>query len=355
EETVARRHASDRSSAPGPDEDRPAEHDDTLTLLFLCCHPVLTPASQLALALRAVGGLTTAQIAHAFLVPEATMPQRISRAKQTIRASAISFEMPPEAHRAARMPVVPPGLYPVFNRGYTATSGPHLQRTELADEAIRMTYLVHGLIPSDGEVAGLLALMLLTNARRAARTALDGSLVLLADQDRGLWDRAAIDEGLALISRTLARGPLGPYQLQAAIAAGHAEATRAEDTDWREIVALYELLERIAPSPVFTVNHAVAVAMVRGPAAGLELLASMDADDRLARHHYLEAVRARLLEMAGDAAAARHAYRLAARRATSLPERPSLECKAARLSTPTPALGGRQAAANPTRDTWPDR
>jgi len=355
EETVARLHASDPSSVPGPDEDRPAEHDDTLTLLFLCCHPVLTPASQLALALRAVGGLTTAQIAHAFLVPEATMAQRISRAKQTIRASGISFEMPPEAQRADRMRVVLHVLYLVFNEGYTATSGPHLQRTELADEAIRMTYLVHGLIPSDGEVAGLLALMLLTNARRAARTALDGSLVLLADQDRGLWDRAAIDEGLALISRTLARGPLGPYQLQAAIAAVHAEAPRAEETDWREIVALYELLERIAPSPVFTVNHAVAVAMVRGPAAGLELLASTDADDRLARHHYLEAVRARLLEMAGDAAAARHAYRLAARRATSLPERRYLESKAARLSTPTPALGGRQAAANPTRDTWPDR
>jgi RNA polymerase sigma factor (sigma-70 family) len=332
EETVARLEASGRSSVPGPEEDRPPEQDDTLTLLFLCCHPVLTPASQIALALRAVGGLTTAQIAHAFLVPEATMAQRISRAKQTIRAGGISFEMPPEAQRADRMRVVLHVLYLVFNEGYTATSGPHLQRTELADEAIRITRLVHGLVPSDGEVAGLLALMLLTNARRAARTAPDGGLVLLADQDRRLWDRSAIDEGVAILTRTLATGPLGPYQLQGAIAAVHAEARRAEDTDWREIVALYELLERITPSPVFTVNRAVAVAMVRGPEAGLELLATMDADDRLARHHYLDAVRARLLEMAGDAAAARSAYRRAARRATSLPERRYLESRAARLA-----------------------
>src|SRR5262249_47151678 len=216
--------------------------------------------------------------------------------------------MPPEARRADRMRVVLHVLYLIFNEGYTATSGPHLQRTELAEEAIRITRLVHRLVPSNGEVAGLLALMLLTNARRAARTAPDGSLVLLADQDRGLWDRAAIDNGVALIARTLARGSLGPYQLQAASAAAHAGARRAEargaeDRDWREIVGLYELLERIAPSPVFTLNRAVAVAMVRGPKAGLELLATMDGDDRLARHHYLEAVRARLLDMAGDAPA----------------------------------------------------
>ncbi len=351
EETVARLEASDRSSMPEPDEDQPPQHDDTLTLLFLCCHPVLTPASQIALALRAVGGLTTGQIAHAFLVPEATMAQRISRAKQTIRASGISFEMPPEAQRADRMGVVLHVLYLVFNEGYTATSGPHLQRTELADEAIRITRIVHRLVPSDGEVAGLLALMMLTHARRAARTAPDGSLVLLTDQDRGLWDRAAIDEGVALITRTLARGPLGPYQLQAAIAALHAEARRAEDTDWREIVALYEFLERIAPSPVFTVNRAVAVAMVRGPEAGLELLATMVADDRLARHHYLEAVRARLLEMAGDARGAQHAYRLAARRTTSLPERRYLESRAARLSQP--ALGPRSARSAPASGAAP--
>jgi predicted RNA polymerase sigma factor len=318
---------------PGPDEDPPPGQDDTLALLYLCCHPVLTPASQIALALRAVGGLTTAQIAHAFLVPEATMAQRISRAKQTIRASGIRFEMPPERQRADRTRVVLHVLYLVFNEGYTATSGPRLQRTEVAEEAIRITRIVHRLLPSDGEVAGLLALMLLTHARRAARTASDGSLVLLADQDRGQWDGAAIDEGAALITRTLARGPLGPYQLQAAIAAVHAEARRPEDTDWREIVALYELLERIAPSPVFTLNRAVALAMFKGPRAGLDLLATMDADDRMARHHYLEAVRARLLEMAGDATGARRAYRLAARRTTSLPERRYLESRAARLAT----------------------
>ena len=331
EEAAARLAASDQPSVPAPDEYQRPQHDDTLTLLFLCCHPVLTPASQIALALRAVGGLTTAQIARAFLVPEATMAQRISRAKQTIRASGIPFEMPPEAQRADRIRVVLHVLYLVFNEGYTATSGPHLQRTELAEEAIRIARMVHRLLPADGEVAGLLALMLLTHARRAARTAPDGSLVLLAEQDRELWDRVAIDEGVALVAKALARGPLGPYQLQAAIAAVHAEAPRAEDTDWREIVALYELLERIAPSPVFTLNRTVAVAMVRGPRAGLDLLATMEADDRLTRHHYLGAVRARLLEMAGDRAAAQDAYRLAARRATSLPEKRYLESRAARL------------------------
>jgi RNA polymerase sigma factor (sigma-70 family) len=332
EERFARLEASDQPRVPGPDEERPSDNDDTLTLLFLCCHPVLTPASQIALALRAVGGLTTAQIARAFLVPEATMAQRISRAKQTIRAAGIAFAPPPAAQRAERMRVVLHVLYLVFNEGYTATSGPDLQRTELADEAIRITRIVHRVVPDDGEVAGLLALMLLTHSRRAARTATDGGLVLLADQDRGLWDRPAIEEGVALITRTLASGPIGPYQLQAAIAAVHAEARGPEDTDWREITALYELLERIAPSPVFTLNRAVAVAMDRGPRAGLDLLATMEADDRLARHHYLEAVRARLLEMAGDAGGARSAYRRAARRTTSIPERRYLESRAARLA-----------------------
>ena len=332
EERVARLEASDQQRVPGPDEDQPPQHDDTLTLLFLCCHPVLTPASQIALALRAVGGLTTAQIAHAFLVPEATMAQRISRAKQTIRASGIPFEMPPEAQVADRMRVVLHVLYLVFNEGYTASSGPHLQRTELADEAIRIARVVQRLVPADGEVAGLLALMLLTHARRAARTSADGSLVLLAEQDRGLWDREAIDEGVALVTRALARGPLGPYQLQAAIAAVHAEARRVEDTDWQEIAALYELLERIAPSPVFTLNRVVAVAMVRGPRAGLDLLAAMDADARLSQHHYLDAVRARLLEMAGERRAAYDAYRVAARRTTSLAEQRYLESRAAQLA-----------------------
>jgi RNA polymerase sigma factor (sigma-70 family) len=332
EEASARLVPPEQLRVPAPDEDQSPRHDDTLTLLFLCCHPVLTPASQIALALRAVGGLTTAQIARAFLVPEATMAQRISRAKQTIRTSGIPFEMPPETQRADRLRVVLHVLYLVFNEGYTATSGPHLQRTELAEEAIRIVRIIHRLLPADGEVAGLLALMLLTHARRAARTAPDGSLVLLAEQDRDLWDRDAIGEGIELVTRALSRGPLGPYQLQAAIAAVHAEAARAEDTDWRQILALYELLERVSPGPVITLNRAVAVAMVRGPQAGLELLAAMDAEGRLSTHHYLEAVRARLLEMAGDHAGARESYRLAARRTTSLPERRYLESRAARLS-----------------------
>jgi RNA polymerase sigma factor (sigma-70 family) len=332
EETVARLEVAEEPHIPGPEEDSPARHDDTLTLLFLCCHPLLTQPSQIALALRAVGGLTTAQIAHAFLVPEATMAQRISRAKQAIRAGGIPFAMPPKDERAVRMRVVLHVLYLVFNEGYTATSGPNLQRRELAREAIRLTRIVHRLVPGDSEVAGLLALMLLTDSRRAARTGPDGGIVLLADQDRGLWDRTAIDEGVALVESALARGPIGPYQLQAAIAALHAEAKRAEDTDWRQIVALYELLERVAPSPVFTLNRVVAVAMLRGPEAGLDLLATVAGDERLARHHYLEAVRARLLEMAGDAPAAREAYRRAARRTTSLPEQRYLESRAARLA-----------------------
>jgi predicted RNA polymerase sigma factor len=222
-------------------------------------------------------------------------------------------------------------LYLVFNEGYTATSGPHLQRTELADEAIRIVRIVQQLLPADGEVGGLLALMLLTHSRRAARTAPDGSLVLLAEQDRNLWDRDAIEEGIALVTGALSSGPLGPYQLQAAIAAVHAEAPRAEDTDWPQILALYDLLERVSPGPVISLNRAVAVAMVRGPEAGLELLSAMD-DDRLARHHLLEAVRARMLEMAGERAAARDSYRLAARRTTSLAEQRYLESRAARLA-----------------------
>jgi RNA polymerase sigma factor (sigma-70 family) len=331
EDAMAALVTPEQLRAPPPDEDQAPQHDDTLILLFLCCHPALTPASQIALALRAVGGLTTAQIARAFLVPEATMAQRISRAKQTIKTSGIPFEMPPEPQRADRLRVVLHVLYLIFNEGYTATSGPHLQRIELAEEAIRIVRIIHRLLPADGELTGLLALMLLTHARSAARTAPDGSLVPLDEQDRDLWDRAAIVEGIELVTRTLSRGPLGPYQLQAAIAAVHAEAARAGDTDWAQILALYGLLERVSPSPIITLNRAVAVAMVRGPQAGLELLAATDADGRLAEHHLLEAVRARMLEMAGDHAAARRSYRLAARRTTSLPERRSLESRAARL------------------------
>jgi RNA polymerase sigma factor (sigma-70 family) len=314
-----------------PGEAITAEHDDTLTLLFLCCHPALSPPSQVALTLRAVGGLTTAQIAAAFLVPEATMAQRISRAKQSIKAGGATFTLPPEDERADRQRVVLHVLYLIFNEGYTATSGPELQRVELAAEAIRLTRAVHRLLPGDGEVAGLLALMLLTDARRPARTRADGALVPLADQDRGLWDADAIAEGVALITATLPRGQLGPYQLQAAIAAIHDEAADADDTDWPQILALYDLLERVSPNPMVTLNRAVAVAMVDGPHAGLEVLESLDGDERLAGHHRLQAVRAHLHEMAGDDEAARRSYRDAARRTTSLPEQRYLEERAARL------------------------
>ena len=331
EEAVAARSPADELVAPGPDADLPDANDDTLTLLFLCCHPALSPPSQVALTLRAVGGLTTAQVAKAFLVPEATMAQRISRAKQRIKAAGARFAMPPPAERAERLRVVLQVLYLIFNEGYAASSGPDLQRADLTAEAIRLTRELHRLLPEDGEVAGLLALMLLTDARRPARTRPDGSLVPLAEQDRSRWDAGAIAEGVALVTGTLARAPLGPYQLQAAIAAVHDEAARAEDTDWRQILVLYELLERVAPSPVVTLNHAVAVAMVRGPRAGLELLATLDGDDRLAGHHRLDAVRAHLLELAGDREAAREHYRAAARATTSLPEQRYLESRAARL------------------------
>ena len=331
EATAAALLPTDQLHATPPGEDAAPGGDDTLTLLFLCCHPALSEPSQVALTLRAVGGLTTAQIARAFLVPEATMAQRISRAKQRIKATGLEFRMPPQAERADRLRVVLHVLYLIFNEGYTTTSGPDLHRAELTGEAIRLTRAVHRLLFDDGEVAGLLALMLLTDARRPARTRPDGTLVPLAEQDRGLWVRASIEEGLALIGGTLARSRVGPYQLQAAIAAVHDEATRAEDTDWAQILALYELLTRISPNPVATLNQAVAVAMVRGPRAGLDLLGTLDADERLAGHHRLEAVRAHMLEMAGEPAAARDSYRLAARRATSLPEQRYLEDRAARL------------------------
>ena len=331
EEAVAARSPADELVAPGPDAEPAPAHDDTLTLLFLCCHPALSPASQVALTLRAVGGLTTTQVAAAFLVPEATMAQRISRAKQTIKAAGARFAPPPPQERADRLRVVLRVLYLIFNEGYAASSGPDLQRAELTTEAIRLARELHRLLPDDGEVAGLLALMLLTDARRPARTLPDGSLVPLAFQDRSRWDAAAIAEGVALVTATLARAPVGPYQLQAAIAAVHDEAARAADTDWPQILVLYELLERLDPSPVVTLNHAVALAMVRGPWAGLDLLATLDGDARLAGHHRLDAVRAHLLELAGDPAAAREHYRAAARRTTSLPEQRYLEGRAARL------------------------
>jgi RNA polymerase sigma factor (sigma-70 family) len=328
EATVAARALPDDLVARGPGEEHPHDRDDTLTLLFLCCHTALSPASQVALTLRAVAGLRTAQIARAFLVPEATMAQRISRAKQRIKSAGATFELPTDPERVDRLRAVLHVLYLIFNEGYTATSGPDLHRGELTGEAIRLTRSVHRLLPGDGEVAGLLALMLLTDARRPARTGPDGSLIPLADQDRGKWIKESIIEGIALITDALARAPLGAYQVQAAIAAVHAEAARAEDTDWRQILALYELLERLSPGPMVTLNRVVAVGMVRGPQAGLDAVAALDADERMAGHHRLHAVRAHLLEMAGDHAAARVSYRRAAHAATSLPEQRYLETRA---------------------------
>ncbi|MDQ7804903.1 sigma factor-like helix-turn-helix DNA-binding protein [Amycolatopsis sp. A133] len=326
-----RREEADALRTPPPAGGTAEAGDDTLTLLFLCCHPALTPPSQIALTLRAVGGLSTAEIAKAFLVPEATMAQRISRAKHRIKAAGAGFELPPPAEQAARLGVVLHVVYLVFNEGYTATSGTQLVRAELTAEAIRLARELHRLVPGDGEVAGLLALLLLTDARRPARTAPDGSLVPLSEQNRTLWDTGAIAEGVALVTGALPTGPVGPYQLQAAIAAVHDEAPTAEVTDWPQILALYTVLERVAPNPAVTLNRAVAVAEVHGPAAGLALLDALSADERLSASHHLGSVRAHLLEMAGDHEAARAGYREAARRTTSEPERRHLLTRAARL------------------------
>ncbi|MBB4908173.1 RNA polymerase sigma factor (sigma-70 family) [Actinophytocola algeriensis] len=254
-----RREEAVPGEPPAPGADVPVPGDDTLTLLALCCHPSLTPASQTALTLRAVGGLTTAEIARAFLVPEATMAQRIARAKQKIRASEARFTPPPDLRAV---------LYLIFNEGYTASSGPSLQRAELVRAAIRLTRLLRRLLPEDGEVAGLLALMLLTDARRAARTRADGGLVPLAEQDRTRWDRGLIDEGLGVVRHTLTHARVGPYQVEAAIAAVHAEAATAAETDWAQVVALYQVLSRLAPNPVVTLNEAVAVGMAEGARPG---------------------------------------------------------------------------------------
>jgi RNA polymerase sigma factor (sigma-70 family) len=314
-----------------PGQGQASEQDDTLTLLFLCCHPSLSVPSQLALTLRAVGGLTTAEIARAFMVPEATMAQRISRAKERIKASGMRFEPPPEAERPDRLRVVMQVLYLVFNEGYTTSSGPTLHRADLTTEAIRLARMLHELVRGEGEVAGLLALMLLTDARRAARTDKDGWLVPLDDQQRDLWNAAQISEGVELLTRTLGKMPVGPYQLQAAIAAVHDEAPTAGETDWPQILALYEVLEQVSPGPVVTLNRAVAVARVHGPLAGLALLGTLDRDERMAHNHRLEAVRAHLLERAGDTDGARKSYELAARMTASLPERRYLALRAARL------------------------
>jgi len=332
EEQVAEATPPSELLAP-PADTEPAGRDDSLALLFGCCHRDLSSPSQIALTLRAVGGLSTAQIAAAFGVPEATMAQRISRAKQAISGSGFDFSLPSGAERTERLRAVLHVLYLIFNEGYTASEGDTLTVPALSQEAIRLTRWLRRLLPDDGEVAGLLALMLLTDARRPARTRPDGSLVPLAEQDRRLWDQEMIAEGTALISATLPRGEVGPYQLQAAIAAVHDEAKTMADTDWPQILGLYDLLELAAPNPFTSLNRAVAVAMVRGPRAGLEIIAELEADKRMARHHRLLAARAHLHELAGDTAVASADYLAAARRATSLPERRYLALQASRLAS----------------------
>jgi RNA polymerase sigma factor (sigma-70 family) len=326
----ARREREWATTADVAPEDVPGT-DDTLVLLFLCCHPTLTPASQIALTLRAAGGLTTAEIARAFLVPEATMAARISRAKQRIKAAGSSFSLPDGAEREERLRVVLHVLYLIFNEGYTASSGGELDRADLAREAIRLARMVHAQLPDDGEVTGLLALMLLTHARREARTTAGGDLVPLDEQDRAKWDRGLTGEGTELVKTSLAGPALGPYQLQAAIAATHADAATAEETNWQQVYALYLILERIAPNPMVTLNRAIALAETEGPQAGLALLSTLDGDQRMAGHHRLLSVRAHLLERAGDRAGAYQQYRRAAKATASLAEQRYLESRASRV------------------------
>jgi RNA polymerase sigma factor (sigma-70 family) len=318
--------------SPSVDAEIETDQDDTLILLFTCCHPALTSSSAIALTLRAVGGLTTAEIANAFLVPEATMAQRISRAKSSIKASGVPLRLPTSEERAQRLRAVLHVLYLIFNEGYSSSVGPHLQRLELSREAIRLTRSVHALLPDDAEVGGLLALMLLTDARSTARMGSDEGLIPLLKQNRTLWDQTKISEGIALLTAALSKGSIGAYQLQAAVAAVHDEAARAGDTDWPQILALYELLKCMSDNPMVMLNQAIAAAMVHGPSRGLELLRALDADTRLAGHHRLDAVRAHLLEMAGDHETAIKHYRIAAARTTSIPERNYLVTQAARLS-----------------------
>jgi RNA polymerase sigma factor (sigma-70 family) len=326
----ARRHREDLAAAREPAMPaEPSDEDESLALLFLCCHPVLTPGSAIPLTLRAVGGLTTAEIAAAFLVPEDTMAKRISRAKHRIKASGVPFRMPTDADRTQRLRSVLHVLYLIFNEGYAASAGPYVARTDLSNEAIRLTRALRATLPDDPEVAGLLALMLLTDARRPARTGAHGELVPLADQDRAKWSQELIAEGVELLSAVLHRRAVGEYQLQAAIAAVHDEAATAEQTDWPQILALYGLLERMTGNPMVTLNRAIALAMVHGPTAGLAALADLDA--RLPGSHRLDAVRAHLLEMAGDADQAIAHYLRAAGRTTSLAERDYLTAKAAHL------------------------
>ena len=327
--------AQEAARFPDTGGDAGPVEDDALVLLVMCCHPALTPSSAIALTLRAVGGLTTAEIASAFLVPEATMAQRISRAKQTIKASGIPFRMPGAGERAVRLRSVLHVLYLIFNEGYTATSGPHLRRADLSQEGIHLARPVLRLQPEDTEVAGLLALMLLTDARRHARTGPDHQLIPLAQQNRALWDREQIAAGVALLSAALPKASVGPYQLQAAIAAVHDEAERSEDTDWPQILALYELLKLMSDNSLVILNHAIAAAMVHGPNEGLKLLDALQEDRRIAEHYRMDAVRAHLLEMAGDSPAAAKYYRATAGKTGNLPERNYLLMQAARLTAKT--------------------
>lgn len=305
--------------------------DDTLVLLFMCCHPSLSPASAIALTLRAVGGLTTGEIAKAFLVPEATMAQRISRAKQSVKTSGVAFQMPDANERAQRLSSVLHVLYLIFNEGYTSSGGSELQRTDLSSEAIRLMRLLQRLVPKDGEVLGLLALMLLTDARKAARSGPNGELIPLDEQDRALWDQAAIAEGVQFVSNAFALGAVGEYQLQAAVAALHDEAPSTEQTDWPQILALYGVLMRMNDNPMVMMNYAVAAAMVHGPSKGLELLQSIESDERLAGNHRLDAVKAHLLERSGAHDAAIDLYRRAAAKTSSVPERNYLMLRAAKI------------------------
>ena len=333
EEAVATEMSAIETVVPTLFGEIEADEDDTLTLLFMCCHPSLTPPSAIALTLRAVGGLTTAEIANAFLVPEATMAQRISRAKTNIKSSGIGFTMPTDAERAERMTAVLHVLYLIFSEGYTSSVGQDLQRTDLSNEAIRLTRVLHGLVPKDGEVTGLLALMLLTDARRAARSGPNGELIPLDEQDRTLWDGRLIEEGTALASHAVSWGAVGSYQLQAAIAAVHDRASSTESTNWSEILALYGLLERMSDNPMVSLNRAIAAAMVDGPAVGLQLLSTLEKDSRIAGHYRLDAVRGHLYERSGNRERAITHYRAAAERTASIPERNYLLEKAARLNT----------------------
>jgi len=329
---------------PAVDSTEAHNRDDTLIVLFMCCHPALTAASAIALTLRAIGGLTTAEIANAFLVPEATMAQRISRAKQRIKASDVPFRMPARAEWTQRLRSVLHVLYLIFNEGYASSTGDDLHRAELSSEAIRLTRTLHRMLPDDSEVAGLLALMLLTDARRPARTDADGELIPLHEQDRTLWDRPLIAEGVALINGAVTKGAVGEYQLQAAIAALHDRAARVDDTDWPQILALYGLLEQMTGNPVVSLNRAIAAAMVHGPAEGLKLLEALD--ERLPGHYRLAAVRAHFFEMAGDVEAAVKHYRAAASRTTSVPEQHYLTTRAARLKA--------KLDASDVATSWPE-